>query len=300
MPRKGRRRQKLADDEGGEEDGGDFESAQQQLPLQDRLPPPPPQLHHYRDINQHSRSELDTVGVTAEDQRLPNVPVATEPIDEMNLRVLQNYEPTIRSIEAIAASSVVYVFSSDTGGWVKADPQIEGTLFLCEQTPLEVDPFVLPRACIFVLNRKGLMNVVVDLARVGAVESMDGLITLAIGEEAGAASPDPQVLGLWVHGNGTAGSGSGIDGPQFDSQVVVRRWQAVQAALEAQLGTSQLVDIAPVLDAGAVVSKLHLTARGINSDGIATTAIGPQPGVRELMAMVLNQNTANNVAQEAI
>ncbi|CAK7272217.1 hypothetical protein SEPCBS119000_005007 [Sporothrix epigloea] len=298
MPRKGRRRLKAADGEGGEEDG-EIESTQQQLPLVDELPPPQPP-HHQRDKHRRAPSELDNAGASAEDQQLQSVPVTTEPIDELNLRVLQYHDPTIRSIEAIAASSVVYVFSSDTGGWIKADPQIEGTLFLCEQTPLEVDPLVLPRACVFVLNRKGLMNVVIDLARVGAVEAMDGLITLAIEEETGAAGPGPQVLGLWVHGNGTAGSGSGIDGPQFDSQVVVRRWQAVQAALEEQLGTSQLADIAPVLDAGTVVSKLHLTARGFNPDGIAATAIGPQPSLRELMAMVLNQNAAIAMPQEAM
>lgn len=233
--------------------------------------------------------------------------MATESIDEMNLRVLQCYEPTIRSIEAVAASSVVYAFNSETGGWIKADPQIEGTLFLCEQEPLEVDPYVLPRACVFVLNRKGLMNVVVDLARVNAAEVMEGLITLGIEDETAAAGPDgtngasaPQVLGLWIHGNGTTGSGSGISGPLFDPNVVVRRWQAIQASMEQVLGTSRLSDTAGILDAACMVSKMNLAARGLNPDGIATTAVGPQPNVKEVMAMVLGQTAGHGVAQEGL
>lgn len=227
----------------------------------------------------------------------------------MNLRVLRCYEPTIRSIEAVAASSVVYAFNSETGGWIKADPQIEGALFLCEQEPLEVDPFVLPRACVFVLNRKGLMNVVVDLARVSAAEVMEGLITLGIEDEtaAAAAGPDgtngasaPQVLGLWIHGNGTAGSGSGTNGPVFDPNVVVRRWQAVQESMEQVLGTSRLSDTVGILDAASMVSKMNLAAQGLNPDGIATTAVGPQPSVKEVLAMVLGQTAGHAVAQEGL
>ncbi|CAK7203748.1 hypothetical protein SEUCBS139899_006495 [Sporothrix eucalyptigena] len=297
MPRKGRRRTKAADGEGGggDDDGGDDGGAQQiqQPQLLDELPQPPPQQHHH---HQHQRGQASYDA--AEDLRLQQVPVATEPIDEMNLRVLQNYEPTIRSIEAIAASSVVYAFSSETGGWVKADPQIEGTLFLCEQAPLEVDPFVLPRACVFVLNRKGLMNIVVDLARVSAAEVTDGLISLVIEDEAGTTGNVPQVLGLWIHGNGAAGSGSGMDGPQFDPGVVVRRWQAIHTSLQEMLGTSRLADTATILDAGVMVSKLNLAARGLNPDGIATSAIGPQPNVREVMAMVLSQASGHGVTQE--
>ncbi|KAL1898268.1 hypothetical protein Sste5346_003676 [Sporothrix stenoceras] len=294
MPRKAHRRQKSQqyDAQQSQQHDGQHQHQHQQQPHQ----------------QQQQQEDYDNNGPSAEIRNLPDVHGAIETIDDMNLRVLRCYEPTIRSIEAVAASSVVYAFNSETSGWIKADPQIEGTLFLCEQEPLVLEQYAFPRACVFVLNRKGLMNVVVDLARVSAAEVMEGLITLGIEDEtAVTAGPDgtnganaPQVLGLWIHGNGTTGSGSGTNGPVFDPNVVVRRWQAIHESMQQTLGTSRLSDTAEILNAASMVSKMALTAQGINPDGIATTAVGPQPSVKEVMAMVLGQTAGHGVAQEGL
>ncbi|KIH92014.1 decapping enzyme [Sporothrix brasiliensis 5110] len=271
--------------------------------------PQQPQHHVVQQLQPHQQQQQNnhtSDGPPVDNQHPADVHIPTESIDEMNLRVLQCYEPTIRSIEAVAASSVVYAINGEAGGWIKADPQIEGTLFLCEQEPLQIEEFVLPRACVFVLNRKGLMNVVVDLARVCKAEVLGDLITLGIeNEETASKGPDgtngasgQQVLGLWIHGNGTTGSGSGMSGPLFDPDMVVRRWQAVQVAMVNTLGSSQLLDTMGFLDTAATMAKVKLTGLGLNPDGIATTAVGPQPNVKELMAMVLGQTSGRGLGQE--
>ncbi|OAA56543.1 decapping enzyme [Niveomyces insectorum RCEF 264] len=222
----------------------------------------------------------------------------TETLTSMNLHVLRRYEPTIRSILAVAASTVVYVLNYATGGWEKPEPPVEGTLFLCEQEPLAVGQYVVPRACVFLLNRKGLMNVVVDLAQVNVAEVTADLLTLRIDEAAPAAGEGgterangaengstntPPVLGFWIHGGAAV-----HDDTQFNPALVVECWRNIRTALEQTLGTAELAETAGFLEAAATVTKMEIATRGNDPDGIATRAIGPQPGIKELVAMALN------------
>ncbi|ATY67146.1 Dcp1-like decapping [Cordyceps militaris] len=111
---------------------------------------------------------------------------------ELNLAVLQRYVPSIFNILSIAANAVIYTFDSATEAWDKAG--VEGTLFVCTQSPS--DPNNTPRACVFVLNRRGLHNLIVDLALVSDVEIAGDLIILRI---EGAWEGGDRVLGFWIH-----------------------------------------------------------------------------------------------------
>ncbi len=299
-PRKGRNQQQPGGGGGG---GGGGGPGHRRQPSQQAAQGQQTQ----QQIQQQQLEFEANVAMALDDPLLQSIPPAMESVDDLNLRVLQRYEPSISAIEAVAASSVVYALSSETGGWLKAEPQIEGTLFLCQQTPLVVDHYVLPRACVFVLNRKGLGNIVVDLARVSQAEANDGLLSLRLDDETGKGDDDDDdddddesgngsgsshVLGLWIHGNGAEGSGSGIGGLQFDADTVVQRWRAIRAALERDLGTARLAETAGFLDAAAVVARMGQVARGLNPEGMATSAIGPQPGVKEVVEMVQAQAQA--------
>ena len=114
---------------------------------------------------------------------------------ELNLSVLQRYLPSVRSILSIAANAVVYTFDSASGGWVKSG--CEGTMFVCVQAPHPADPAQRPRACVFILNRRALDNVLVDLARVSHAEIAEQLVALRI--EGQWEGGEERVLGLWVH-----------------------------------------------------------------------------------------------------
>ncbi len=121
---------------------------------------------------------------------------------ELNLSVLRRYLPNIRSIVSIAANSVVYVFTAATQNWEKSG--VEGTLFVCEQEPLVVGRHVLPRACVFILNRKGLNNVIVDLAKATNCEATADLLIFRMEDDVtGDGSEEDEgntmALGLWIH-----------------------------------------------------------------------------------------------------
>ncbi|OAA51914.1 Dcp1-like decapping [Metarhizium rileyi] len=111
---------------------------------------------------------------------------------ELNSSVLQRYLPSIQAILSIAANAVVYTFDSETASWDKSG--IEGTMFVCAQSPLPESH--QPRACVFVLNRRALDNLVVDLAKVSHVEIAGELVILKV---EGDSEGGDKVIGLWIH-----------------------------------------------------------------------------------------------------
>ncbi|RBR14316.1 uncharacterized protein FIESC28_07746 [Fusarium coffeatum] len=113
---------------------------------------------------------------------------------ELNLSVLQRYLPTIHTILSIAANAVIYTFDSSTEGWKKSG--VEGTMFVCAQSPLPEDPGQRPRACVFVLNRRGLDNVIVDLSRVSHAEVSGELVIMKV---EGDWEEGDNVMGVWIH-----------------------------------------------------------------------------------------------------
>lgn len=69
-------------------------------------------------------------------------------------------------------------------------------MFVCAQTPLLEDPSRRPRACVFILSRRSLDNVIVDLATVSDVEATGELAILRV--ESNWQEPE-RVLGVWIH-----------------------------------------------------------------------------------------------------
>ncbi|KAM0739567.1 hypothetical protein ACQRIT_004751 [Beauveria bassiana] len=135
--------------------------------------------------------ESDAAAAAAQQTYAPPPPRTNT---ELNVSVLQRYVPSIYNILSIAANAVVYTFDSATESWNKSG--VEGTLFVCTQSPLPGDPNNTPRACVFVLNRRGLGNVIVDLAQVSHVEIAGELVILRV---EGAWEGGERVLGIWMH-----------------------------------------------------------------------------------------------------
>ncbi|TDZ16042.1 mRNA-decapping enzyme 1B [Colletotrichum orbiculare MAFF 240422] len=114
---------------------------------------------------------------------------------DLNLSVLRRYLPSINATLSIAANAVVYTFNPSLPGWDKTG--IEGTYFLCMQDPLPGSP--VPRACIFVLNRRGLENVILNLDDVADFEVMDEIYIFRLRQADGAADEENKVMGIWIH-----------------------------------------------------------------------------------------------------
>lgn len=143
---------------------------------------------------------------------------------ELNLSVLQRYLPSIHAILSIAANAVVYTFAHDAQNWDKSG--VEGTLFVCAQAPLPGDPNQRSRACVFVLNRRGLDNVIVDLATVNHAVLDGELIILKLDGQWG---DEEKVLGIWIHNDRD-------DTRDINWAVVQESWKIARSAgtVEAQ------------------------------------------------------------------
>lgn len=152
---------------------------------------------------------------------------------DLNLSVLRRHLPSIRTIISIAANAVVYTFSPASQSWDKTG--VEGTLFVCEQEPTVVAGRAVLRACVFILSRRGLENVVVDLASTSVCEASDELIMFNVvkprGNEGGAsigqdgATGDTQVIGLWIHADQD-------DTREVNIAVIQEAWRRVQESAQ--------------------------------------------------------------------
>lgn len=146
-------------------------------------------------------SDHPTPGFGDQDSYAPPPPRTNT---DLNLSVLQRYLPSVHNILSIAANAVIYTFDAVNERWDKSG--VEGTMFVCLQSPLAEDPQQRARACVFVLSRRGLENVGVDLAMVSHVEVMGELVILRVegsddqwNERAGNAEDQEKVLGIWMH-----------------------------------------------------------------------------------------------------
>ncbi|KAL2152268.1 hypothetical protein VTH82DRAFT_5452 [Thermothelomyces myriococcoides] len=159
---------------------------------------------------------------------------------ELSLRVLRRYQPSIRTILSIAANAVAYSFLESTQGWEKHG--CEGTMFVCEQEPFVAHTGeVVPRVCVFVLNRRSMENLVIDLLRVTDCEVVGELIVFRLeddvagtnnnnnniqGEEGAAASR--KILGLWIHADET-------NTREVHARLILGAWQQGRQALSSYL-----------------------------------------------------------------
>lgn len=136
--------------------------------------------------------ESDAIGYSTTHNDYAPPPPRTN--TELNLSVLQRYLPSIHTILSIAANAVIYTFDSATESWNKSG--VEGTMFVCAQSPLPEDPGQRARACVFILNRRGMDNVIVDLARVAHAEISGELLIMKV---EGEWQEGDKVLGIWIH-----------------------------------------------------------------------------------------------------
>ncbi|KAI1658882.1 PH domain-like protein [Daldinia decipiens] len=119
---------------------------------------------------------------------------------ELNLSVLRRYRPSITSILSIAAHAVLYVFTPPTK-WDKSS--MEGTLFICAQD--EDGEAAAADGCLFILNRKGLQNLILDLNTVSDFELATDLLSFKLDQEGpqipmeNGESVRPKVIGMWIY-----------------------------------------------------------------------------------------------------
>ncbi|KAK0636096.1 hypothetical protein B0T17DRAFT_481398 [Bombardia bombarda] len=174
--------------------------------------------------------------------RLPHAPGRSNP--ELNLSVLARYLPGIQSILSIAANAVTYTFLEATQSWEKE--AVEGTMFVCERAPLPTQQApLLPRVTVFVLNRRGMDNLAVDLVRVSDCEMAQELIIFRLeGDEGGdgdgetdgsdggggragpAVGKGKKVIGIWIHADEE-------DTRQVNMDIILAAWQQARVALGA-------------------------------------------------------------------
>jgi len=80
---------------------------------------------------------------------------------QLNLSALRRYVPSITDIPSLASSTDVYKYSATAQAWERAETS--GTMFICELGHGE-------GYCILILNKKGLDNLMIDMADMRTVE----------------------------------------------------------------------------------------------------------------------------------
>ncbi|KAK7731501.1 hypothetical protein SLS53_008740 [Cytospora paraplurivora] len=106
-------------------------------------------------------------------------------INDMNLAVLRRYDPTIQGYSAMSHNATLYKMNKEKQ-WEESG--VKGPLFVCIQTPDLSTGHIIPRSCIYVLNRQALENAVIDLTTVVHCELQDQLLI--------AVTNNDDVLGL--------------------------------------------------------------------------------------------------------
>jgi hypothetical protein len=159
----------------------------------------------------------------------PNPQLLHRTNTDLNISVLKRYVPSIHSILSIVANAVVYTFGADSQSWDKSG--VEGTLFVCSQDPSHAGASV--RACVFVLNRRGLDNVVIELSKVSEVEITEQLLILRLEETwpSHTGDPatdneeesDPKIIGLWMHADQD-------DTRELNGMLIYEVWRRVRSA----------------------------------------------------------------------
>ncbi|KAM7214146.1 putative dcp1-like decapping family protein [Rhypophila decipiens] len=151
---------------------------------------------------------------------------------ELNLSVLSRYLPGgVKSILSIAASATVYLFS-ETEGWEKCG--VEGTMFVVEREPLVTasgQPLV--QICVFVLNRRALENLVVDLVKVTDCELAEELIIFRL-EDGEQREESKKVIGIWIHADEEHTREENMTVIRASWQQARMSWNALVQAIDAE------------------------------------------------------------------
>ncbi|KAL2162934.1 hypothetical protein VTH06DRAFT_6770 [Thermothelomyces fergusii] len=165
----------------------------------------------------------------------PSNPQPARDNTELSLRVLRRYQPSVRSILSIAANAVAYTFLESTQGWEKHG--CEGTMFVCEQEPVvaQTGEVLVPRVCVFVLNRRSMENLAIDLLRVTDCEVVGELIVFRLEDDAAGTNIQGEegaagrkILGLWIHADES-------NTREVHARLILGAWQQGRQALASYL-----------------------------------------------------------------
>ncbi|KAI8624741.1 PH domain-like protein [Xylariaceae sp. FL1651] len=200
--------------------------------------------------------ESDTAHYMASHPAMPTATLAARTNTELNLSVLKRYLPSITSILSIAANAVVYTFQPPTE-WKRSNT--EGTMFVCSQG--EHAGEVNENGCLFVLNRKGSQNFILDLNSVSDFELAGDLLIFKLYHETdelhleSGEAVAPRVLGLWTYAEDETDR-------QTNATLIYEMWSKVRDAREqraaAGLATSSATaETGPAAE--AVGRKVSLT-----------------------------------------
>lgn len=138
-------------------------------------------------------------------------------IGDMNLAVLKRHLPTVQSYISMSHNTTVYEWDTDNETW--GESAYKGPLFVCDLHP-DTDTDTghrVPRACIFVINRLSLDNLVLNLANVTMCRQNDDVSQL-IELSAVASSGESVNWGLFIDQESLAGTWPAIQD----------RWNAVR------------------------------------------------------------------------
>ncbi|KAI5917459.1 hypothetical protein F4810DRAFT_44353 [Camillea tinctor] len=217
----------------------------------------------------NSDNESDTAHYMASHPSRPPAALAARSNTELNLGVLQRYVPSISNVLSIAANAVVYTFQPPTE-WKKSN--IEGPMFICSQNS-GAEGEGTDHGCLFILNRKGLQNYVLDLNAVSDFELATDLLIFNLGDQAKEVPMEngevvlPTVLGLWTFAEDQSDR-------QMNAALIYEMWTKVREAREqrAAAGYSdatpdQSAEVGPAAQAMSRKVSLSDLFRAHNGNG---------------------------------
>ena len=168
--------------------------------------PPKRRTKQHRIINE---SDYDTdlnltdTGTASQQKHAPALTTApARTNEELNLTVLQRYNPSIHQVLSVAPFAKVYVYNAEAGTWDHGG--IEGTLFVCQLLPTTSSntSLIVERYCVVILNRKSLDNFSVELTTTDDMELTDQYIILQAHNSSSLGNSPTDavqtVYGLWI------------------------------------------------------------------------------------------------------
>ncbi|SPQ21398.1 aa06b6fb-63bc-4d27-b4f5-f89fa55f5b9b [Thermothielavioides terrestris] len=218
-------------------------------------------------------SDYDSDAAQFSDSRNPPPPPPPRDNTELSLRVLRRYRPSIRSILAIASNAVAYNFLESTQGWEKHGA--EGTMFVCEEEPIVAPTgHTLPRVCVFVLDRRSMDNLVIDLLRVTDCEVVGELIVFRFEDDSAGtgnvgdeAQTEKKIIGFWIYSDED-------NTREVYASLILSAWQQGRHALDAYMQAAATGS----LDNGPSASDSATAAAAGGTD----TAAGKRLSITEL------------------
>ncbi|KAI1259393.1 PH domain-like protein [Xylariaceae sp. FL1019] len=178
--------------------------------------------------------ESDTAQYMASHPAMPVAALAARTNTELNMSVIRRYVPSVTSILSIAANAVVYTFEPPSE-W-KRMSMLEGTMFICSEGDHAGE--VSENGCLFILNRKGLDNLILDLNTVDDFELSNDLLIFKLSPAANVtmkletgATIAPEVLGIWTYAEEDSER-------QTNATLIYEMWSKVRQAREKRNSAS--------------------------------------------------------------